>query len=52
MEQYRVENDSVYEYDEKARAYLFCGSLMGRTLNEFLRDLSERDESDEADDAQ
>lgn len=41
-ERYRFDQyDSVYEYDEKAHAYIFCGKLNGRTETEFIRDYEE-----------
>ena len=37
-EKYRLENDSVYEYDTKENAYIFIGKLNGFTLEEFIED--------------
>jgi len=38
MERFRLENDSVYEFDKEYDAYVFCGKLNGRTLSEFIDD--------------
>ena len=41
MEKYRVESGSVYELDEDYGAYVFCGKLNGRTLDEFIADIED-----------
>lgn len=43
MEQFRAESGLVYEYSILHKAYLFCGKLNGRTLQEFIADYLEID---------
>jgi len=39
MERYRFDQyDSVYEYDEDAKAYIFIGKLNGQTEDEFIEE--------------
>lgn len=38
MDKYRVENNKIYEYDERERAYFFVGFKNGRTLAQFVHD--------------
>jgi len=46
MERYRFDQyDSVYEYDEDAKAYIFIGKLNGLTHDEFIREYEDRDDN-------
>jgi len=36
VEQYRLENESVYEYDYDADAYIFIGNLNGESFDDFI----------------
>ena len=44
MNRFRVESGSVFEYDECYGAFIFCGKLNGRTLQEFINDRMEEQE--------
>ena len=35
-ERFRFENDSVYEWDQEAHAYIFCGKLNGKSHKQFI----------------
>jgi len=37
---YRVEHDKIYRYDEERRAYIYAGRLFGRTIERFIEDTS------------
>ena len=46
MERYRFDQyDSVYEYDEDAKAYIFIGKLNGLTHDEFIREYEDTDDN-------
>ena len=38
LDKYRVENNSVFEYSEDHNAYIHCGKLNGRTLEQAIED--------------
>jgi len=44
-ETYRVDHQTgeVYRYNETEKAYLFIGSLNGRTETQFISDIEERE---------
>tara|TARA_R110000851_G_scaffold187039_1_gene336519 strand:+ start:448 stop:576 length:129 start_codon:yes stop_codon:yes gene_type:complete len=42
MDLYRFENDSVYEYSNTAKAYIFIGKLNGRTKKQFINDYEQQ----------
>ena len=45
VETYRVNTQTgeVYQYNETERAYFFCGTLNGRTEQQFINDIEKRE---------
>ena len=45
MAEYRFDHQTgeAYVYDARERAYIFCGTLNGRTEAEFIRYIDERE---------
>lgn len=42
IERYRLDNDSVYEYDKEHKAYIFIGKLNNETFDQFIADYEEQ----------